>query len=174
MKTTSKQSVICCFTSSTKSSDLLRSHQQQLGDGRGGGHGVAVDSVDLEGSGHAPHPLVGGQDLLITDQNPVWVFNWNKESGGKTKYERKRLKHRRKMTVFECFRQMYSFVMMMSSLSDVRRLKQRARSHLASTCLLSDALRTHLRSDHSDQAFCFPFKLVTATSPESLNKSPDL
>lgn len=83
--------MICCFTSSTKSSDLLRSHQQQLGDGRGGGHGVAVDSVDLEGSGHAPHPLVGGQDLLITDQNTVWVFNWNKEgSGGKTEYEKKK------------------------------------------------------------------------------------
>lgn len=87
---------------------------------------------------------------------------------------KKKLKHRQKMTVFECFRQMYSFVMMMSSLSDVRRLKQRARSHLASTCLLSDALKTHLRSDHSDQAVCLPFKLVTATSPESLNKSPDL
>lgn len=58
-----------------KGSDLLRSHQQQLGDGRGGGHGVPVHSVDLEGSGHAPHPLVGGQNLLITDQNSVWVFN---------------------------------------------------------------------------------------------------
>lgn len=58
-----------------KGSDLLWSHQQQLGDGRGGGHGVPVHSVDLEGSGHAPHPLVGGQNLLITDQNSVWVFD---------------------------------------------------------------------------------------------------
>lgn len=58
-----------------KGSDLLWSHQQQLGDGRGGGHGVPVHSVDLEGSGHAPHPLVGGQNLLITDQNSVRVFD---------------------------------------------------------------------------------------------------
>lgn len=55
--------------------DLLWSHQQQLGDGRGGRHGVPVHSVDLEGSGHAPHPLVGGQNLLITDQNSVRVFD---------------------------------------------------------------------------------------------------
>lgn len=58
-----------------RTSDLLWSHQQQLGDGRGGGHGVSVHPVDLEGSGHAPHPLVGGQNLLITDQNSVWVFD---------------------------------------------------------------------------------------------------
>ncbi len=31
--------------------------------------------MDLEGAGHAPHPLVGGQDLLITNQNAVWVFH---------------------------------------------------------------------------------------------------
>lgn len=64
-----------CFTSCIKMPDLLWSHQQQLGDGRGGGHGVPVHSVDLEGSGHAPHPLVGGQNLLIPDQNSVWVFD---------------------------------------------------------------------------------------------------
>lgn len=56
-------------------SHLLWSHQQQLGDGGGGGHGVPVHPVDLEGSGHAPHPLVGGQNLLITDQNSIWVFD---------------------------------------------------------------------------------------------------
>lgn len=62
------------------SSDLLRGHQQQLGDGRGGGHGVPVHSVDLEGSGHAPHPLVGGQNLLVPDQNSVWVFDCGQET----------------------------------------------------------------------------------------------
>lgn len=74
-------SLIHCFTSSTNSSDLLWSHQQQLCDGGGGGHGVSVHSMDLESTRHAPHPLVGGQDLLITKQNPVWVFDWG---GGKS------------------------------------------------------------------------------------------
>lgn len=64
------------YNTQPNSPDLLWRHQQQLGDRRGGGHGVTVDSVDLEGSGHTPHPLVGGQDLLITNQNSVWIFNW--------------------------------------------------------------------------------------------------
>lgn len=67
-----------------KGSDLLWSHQQHLGDGRGGGHGVPVHSVDLEGSGHAPHPLVGGQNLLITDQNSIWVFDCGQRAHANT------------------------------------------------------------------------------------------
>lgn len=57
------------------SPDLFWSHKQQLSDGGGGGHGVSVHAVDLKGSGHAPHMLVGGQDLLVTNQDAVWVFN---------------------------------------------------------------------------------------------------
>ena len=37
---------------------LLWCDQQQLSDGGGGGHGVAIDPMNLEGSGHAPHTLV--------------------------------------------------------------------------------------------------------------------
>lgn len=71
---------------SANSSDLLWSHQQQLSNGRSGGHGVPVDSVDLEGSRHAPHPLVGGKDLLIANQNPVWVFDWGGGESVETKW----------------------------------------------------------------------------------------
>lgn len=79
--------LVQCFTSSTKSSDLLRSYKQQLGDGGGGGHGVPVHSVDVESSRHAPHPLVSGQDLLVTKQNAIWVFDCG--VGKNTKRERR-------------------------------------------------------------------------------------
>lgn len=62
--------------------NLFWSHQQQLCYRGGGGHGVPVDSVDLKGPRHAPHSLVGGQDLLITNQNSVWVFNWEDKENG--------------------------------------------------------------------------------------------
>lgn len=55
--------------------DLLWSDQQEFSNGGGGGHGVPVHTMDLESSRHASHPLVGGQDLLITKQNPIWVFD---------------------------------------------------------------------------------------------------
>lgn len=71
-----------CHGNRTRS-DLLGSHQQQLRDGGGGGHGVPVHAVDLEGPGHAPHPLVGGQDLLVADHDPLGVFNCGGRGGEK-------------------------------------------------------------------------------------------
>lgn len=73
------------FSVRRASTDLVGGDQEQLGDGRGGGHGVPVDPVDLEGAGHAPHPLVGGEDLLVANQHAVRVFDWR---GRRGKHER--------------------------------------------------------------------------------------
>lgn len=54
---------------------LLRGHQEELGDGCGGRHSVAVHAVNLEGFGHVFQPLVSEQDFLVTKQHAGGVFH---------------------------------------------------------------------------------------------------
>lgn len=57
---------------------LLRGHQQQLGNGGGGRHRVAVHTMDLKGLGHVLQALVGHQDLLVTEEHPSGIFDYGR------------------------------------------------------------------------------------------------
>lgn len=78
-----------CGNEQLNSLDLLWCNQQKLSDGGGGGHGVSVHTVDLESSRHAPHPLVSGQYLLITKENPIGIFDWIGREEDEVKQQRK-------------------------------------------------------------------------------------
>lgn len=54
---------------------LLRGDQQQLGNGRSGGHRVAVYPVDLKGFGHVFQTLVCEEDPLVAQQNSGSIFH---------------------------------------------------------------------------------------------------
>ncbi|MED6248741.1 hypothetical protein ATANTOWER_004293 [Ataeniobius toweri] len=54
---------------------FLWGHEKQLSNGSGGGHGVAVNTVDLEGFGHIFETLVRKKNLLIAKKHSCRIFH---------------------------------------------------------------------------------------------------